>query len=63
MANPKTTDHVPDWAVGFSRAELLRRANFFSELACNLGRSLEQRRTDARLARDHEEAAKCLTNQ
>ena len=55
-----TTDRIKPktpWAEGFSREELLRRAEIFLELACDPNRTPEQRRVDARLAREHEDAA------
>lgn len=51
-----TTDHA--WAEGFSRAELLRRANIFYDFATSPNRSSEQRRVDIRLAQKHEDAAR-----
>lgn len=51
-----TNDHAR--ADGFSRAELLRRANVFYDFAASRDRSPEQRRTDIRLAQKHEDAAR-----
>lgn len=54
---PTETTDDRAWADGFSRAELLRRANVFYDLATSRDRSPEQRRTDIRLAQKHEDAA------
>lgn len=45
------------WAEGFSRAELLRRAQIFYDLAAARDRDPRQRQIDIRLAQRHEDAA------